>query len=109
MDEQDELNKRRNQNKEVEACAADTAHKEMAQDALGDFLHATTAQRGIQEFGEWCQENMPTEKFKGGAIVMTSSTLGAIIGAWFGAGASPELVKEFLARFTDLVWEQCKE
>ena len=29
---------------------------------------------------------------------------GTIIGTWFDAGATPELVKEYLCRFVDFVW-----
>ena len=105
----DELDKRRNQDKEAKASEMDAAHKDMAKDAFDDFMHATSAQRNIAAFGVWVEENMPVEMFQKGAPAMASSTLGAIIGSWLGAGASPELVKEFLAKFTDVVWEQFKE
>ena len=48
-----------------------------------------------------------------GGLVPCANTLagtiqGSILGAWFDCGATPELLKEYMTRFVDLVWEKCE-
>ena len=82
--------------------------RKMAEAAEG-MEQATSSfmsQSQVIEFGEWANANMPTEALGNHANAMAGAITGSIIGAWFDSGADAEMVKEYLARFTDIVWLQ---
>lgn len=102
----DELDARRDKNVVDEDAKIEEEKKEKAVDGIQDYMEAAMSQKDIKDFAEWCKENMPTEKFRDGANQISSGIFGILLGSWFDAGASPEQMKEYLSRFTDLLWDQ---
>lgn len=85
----DELGDKRNQKKTIEGA------KEMFEGLLG--------QGSIQEFSNWCLENMPNEHLGCHANTMVGTVLGCLIGTWYDAGADLQTTQEYLSRFAAMV------
>lgn len=73
-----------------------------------DQAYSLLGMKRAQEFQQWMLDNMPTTELGQQANGMAGGIVGSVIGAWFDAGASPDLVKEYLTRFVDLSWVNYK-
>ena len=62
----------------------------------------------VADFGKWMVENMgePAVGITRMANSVVGTLQGTLIGTWFDAGATPELLKEYLSRFVDMTWQQ---
>lgn len=60
--------------------------------------------KSTQDFQQWMADNMPHDRLGEQANSMAGGIVGAVIGSWFDAGATPELMKEYLSRFVDFTW-----
>ena len=90
----DELNDRRQQKRAVNAS------QEMSE--------ALRSQEEFVAFQQWIVNNLPYDHLGCHANGMAGSIAGAVIGTWFDAGASPEVLKEYFSKFIDFLWSQYK-
>lgn len=90
----DDLGQRRNDKEAAETLAASTS------------AMAAALEPGGNELNDWVIENMPVHEFSHQAHGLSGAILGGLIGSWVDAGAGREKIKEYLARFTDLVLDR---
>ena len=90
----DDLKERRNQD--------DSINK------LNEAFEATKQLESFQAFAQWANEHMnePVERLGYTVNSLVGSITGSIIGNWFDAGATPEVLKEYFNRFIDITWSQ---
>lgn len=77
-------------------------------EALDDMAKAIMGAEHVQDFGRWASENLPAQEFNKHSHSVIGGMLGLTIDTWLLAGASPELLKEYLTRFVDMQVEQRK-
>lgn len=68
---------------------------------LEEIFDAIGATEGFKEFSRWCLENwLDMRQTKVNTLVTTLT--GALIGHFLTSGASPDMVKQYFARFVDM-------
>ena len=72
--------------------------------AHDELVDAILKHEAIDKFNQWLNENNVDCSGEVSSDIV-SSIIGAVIGNWLDTGLSPDLVKEYFARFTDMVVE----